>query len=149
MRIGIHMGYSSADQVAAECRDCGVDEIFLSASTVPGFDERGHATAGEFTRVVEELGARDVLVSGVILSPPSQEAVLGTAPEERKALCETIRAAGRAGIDTSLFYPLDPLPPLPRVPRGPAPDGDARGRRTGGPWSPSSGRWWPPRTRSA
>ena len=33
--------------------------------------------------------------------------MLGTAPEERKALCETIRAAGRAGIDASLFYPLD------------------------------------------
>ena len=107
MRIGIHMGYSSADQVAAECRDCGVDEIFLSANSVPGFDERGHATEGEFTRVIEELRERGVLVSGVILSPPSQEAVLGTDLEERRALCETIRAAGRAGIDTSLFYPLD------------------------------------------
>ncbi|MCY3762514.1 MAG: hypothetical protein OXH50_14795, partial [Gemmatimonadetes bacterium] len=107
MRIGIHMGYSSADQVAAECRACGVGEIFLSANSVPGFEERGHATAGEFTRVIEELRERGVLVSGVILSPPSQEAVLGTDLEERRALCETIRAAGRAGIDTSLFYPLD------------------------------------------
>ena len=64
MRIGIHMGYSSADGVAAECRACGVDEIFLGAGTVPGFDERGHATADQFTRVIEELRARDVLVSG-------------------------------------------------------------------------------------
>ena len=85
----------------------------------------------------------------MILTPPSPEAVLGTDLEERRALCETIRAAGGAGIDTSLFYPLDrflhfdeyhegrPLMVMP---------GD---EDWGKPWSPSSGRWSPPRTRLA
>ena len=107
MRVGIHMGYSSADEVVEECRDAGVNEIFLRAGTVPGAEERGYATTDEFKSVQDELQARDVLVSGVMLPPPSQENLLGKAETERAAYCQTIRSAGQSGIDTALFYPLD------------------------------------------
>ena len=107
MRIGTHMGYSSADQVAEECRAAGVRDIFLGATTVPGYEERGHVTLEQLKPVVEELEARDIRTPGVILSPPSQEIVLGTDETGRADFCLTIRAFGEAGIDTALFYPLD------------------------------------------
>lgn len=55
----------------------------------------------------EQLEERDIAISGIILPPPSQETVLGQDPATRANLCRTIRAAGQAGIDTALFYPLD------------------------------------------
>ena len=63
MRIGIHMGYSSADEVVEQCRESGVNEIFLSATSVPGFAERGHLTQEDFKPIGEELAARGILVS--------------------------------------------------------------------------------------
>lgn len=107
MRIGIHMGYSSAAQVAEQCRKSGVNEIFLSAASVPGFAARGHLTIEDFKPIGAQLEERDILVSGIILPVPSQEAVLGRDESERADLCQTIGAAGQAGIDTALFYPLD------------------------------------------
>ena len=107
MRIGIHMGYSSADQVAEQCRESGVNEVFLSAASVPGFSERGHLTTEQFKPIQEQLEERDILVSGMILPVPSREAVLGQGETERANLCQTVRAAGQSGIDTTLFYPLD------------------------------------------
>ena len=109
MRIGTHMGYSSADQVAEECRAAGVKDIFLAATTVPGYEERGHVTLEQLKPVVEELGARDIRTPGVILSPPSPEVVLGTDETGLADFCQTIRAFGQCGIDTALFYPLDRL----------------------------------------
>ena len=109
MRIGIHMGYSSADQVAEQCRASGVNEIFLSAASVPGFEERGHLTPEHFKPIAEQLQERDIRISGMILPVPSREAVLGQHETERADLCQTIRAAGQCGIDTALFYPLDRL----------------------------------------
>ena len=103
MRIGIHIGYSSADEVAEQCRTAGVNEIFLGAASVPGFDERGHLTPEKLKPVGEELEARNIQVSGMILPVPSQGVVLGTEEAERAALCQTIRAAGQSGIDTALF----------------------------------------------
>ena len=107
MRIGIHMGYSSADEVVEQCRESGVNEIFLSATSVPGFAERGHLTQEDFKPIGEELAARGILVSGMILPVPSQEAVLGQGETERANFCQTVRAVGQSGIDTTLFYPLD------------------------------------------
>ncbi len=107
MRIGIHMGYSSADQVAEQCRASGVNEIFLSAASVPGFSERGHLTAEHFKPIGEQLQERGILVSGMILPVPSREAVLGQHETERADFCQTVRATGQSGIDTTLFYPLD------------------------------------------
>mgnify|MGYP001229640188 FL=1 len=109
MRIGIHMSYSSADGVVAQCRAAGVDEIFLGAASVPGFEERGHLTPEQLEPVADGLRARDIQVSGIILPPPSPEVVLGKDEAGRNAFCQTIRAAGQSGIDTALFYPLDRL----------------------------------------
>ena len=66
MRIGIHMSYSSADGVVAQCRAAGVDEIFLGAASVPGFEERGHLTPEQLEPVADGLRARDIQVSGII-----------------------------------------------------------------------------------
>ncbi len=107
MRIGIHMGYSSADQVAEQCRTSGVNEIFLSAASVPGFSACGHLTPEHLKPIGEQLEERNIRVSGMILPVPSRETVLGQHEKERADLCQTVRAAGQSGIDTALFYPLD------------------------------------------
>ena len=107
MRIGIHMDYTTPDEVAEQCRSAGVNEIFLRAQTVPGFDERGHLTTAGFRRVADQLRRQVIQISGVILGVPSREMVLGQDDAGRAALCQTIRAAGQSGVDTALFYPLD------------------------------------------
>ena len=48
MRVGIHAGSSSADEIVASCRDAGVDEIFLGAGSVPGTSDRGYMTPDDF-----------------------------------------------------------------------------------------------------
>ena len=107
MRIGIHMGFSTVDNVVEECRTVGVNEIFLSATSVPGYDEVGYSKSDQLRKITDGLQDRKVLVSGIIIPPPSPENVLGQDDTERKGLLETIRAAGKSGIHTSLFYPLD------------------------------------------
>ena len=109
MRIGIHMGHSDPDQVAGECRDLGVDEIFLGVGAVPGFADRGYLRVEEYQPFAEQLADRDIQVAGMILPVPSKEAVLGQRETERADLCRTIQAAGQSGIDAALFYPLDRL----------------------------------------
>ena len=109
MRIGIHMTYSSAEEVAEQCRNSGVNEIFLSAISVPGFDERGHLAQDDLKPIAEQLAGCGIRVSGMILPVPSKEVVLGAEESERANLCLTIRAAGQSGIATGLFYPLDGL----------------------------------------
>ena len=70
MRVGIHAGSSSADEVAASCRDAGVNEIFLGAGSVPGAADRGYMTSDDFkprgdvfiSRLEELLAERGVSV---------------------------------------------------------------------------------------
>ncbi len=107
MRIGIHMGYTSADGVAEECQTAGVNEIFLRSESVPGFDERGCMTTAGLRKVEDQLRKRVIQISGVMLGAPSQEIVLGKDEAGRAAFCQSIRAAGQSGIDTALFYPMD------------------------------------------
>ena len=51
MRVGIHAGSSSADEIAASCRDAGVNEIFLGTGSVPGASDRGYMTSGRLQAV--------------------------------------------------------------------------------------------------
>ena len=51
MRVGIHAGYSSGEQLAQQCREADVDEVFLSADSVPGFQEGGHLAVDDLTKV--------------------------------------------------------------------------------------------------
>ena len=48
MRVGIHAGSSSADEIAASCCEAGVNEIFLGAGSVPGASDRGYMTSDDF-----------------------------------------------------------------------------------------------------
>ena len=109
MRVGIHAGSSSADEIAASCRDAGVNEIFLGAGSVPGASNRGYMTSDDFKPFRDMLQARNVQVSGMIAPPPSKEAVLGENESELDALCRTLRGIGESGVDVVLFYPLDRL----------------------------------------
>ena len=109
MRVGIHAGYSSGEQLAQQCREADVDEVFLSADSVPGFQEGGHLAVDDLTKVQEELAALGIGIAGIILGRPSAEAVLGKVPDETTRFCETIRAAGSAGVESTLFYPMDSL----------------------------------------
>ena len=109
MRVGIHASSSSADEIAAHCRDAGVNEIFLHANSVPGVDQVGHLTPENFKPFEDMLQERDVRVSGMIAPVPSKEAALGQHEAELASLCQTLRGIGQSGIDTVLFYPLDRL----------------------------------------
>ena len=109
MRVGIHAGSSSADEIAASCRDAGVNEIFLGTGSVPGASDRGFMTSDDFNPFRDLLQERDVQVCGMIAPPPSKEAVLGENESELDALCRTLRGIGESGIDVVLFYPLDRL----------------------------------------
>ena len=65
LRIAIHAG-GNVDQIAERCREAAVDEIFLGATSVPGFAAQGHLTPEDFQPFREMLAERDVLVSGMI-----------------------------------------------------------------------------------
>ncbi len=109
MRVGIHAGSNSVDEIAASCRDAGVNEIFLKTNSVPGTSDRGFMTPDDFKPFRDMLQEREVQVSGMIAPVPSKEAVLGKNESEVDALCRTLRAIGGSGIDVVLFYPLDRL----------------------------------------
>ena len=106
MRIAIHAG-GNVDQIAECCRETAVDEIFLGATSVPGFAAWGHLTPEEFQPFREMLAERDVLVSGMIIPKPSREAVLDQDEQECANICQTLRTTGHSGVDTALLYPLD------------------------------------------
>ena len=107
MRIGLHMGYGRVEEIAEKCGAAGVADIFLGANSVAGFDQDGHLKPDPVVLLGEQLKEQNIAISGTILPPPSQEVVLGQDPAARANLCQTIRAAGQAGIDTALFYPMD------------------------------------------
>ena len=107
MRVGIHAGSRDAGQIADQCRQAGVDEVFLSARAVPGFAERGYVSSDSVRAFGDTLAERGVRVSGMIAPVPSKEAVLGGDEAELADLCKTLKAMGEAGIEATLFYPLD------------------------------------------
>ncbi|NKB69271.1 MAG: hypothetical protein GKR89_19550 [Candidatus Latescibacteria bacterium] len=109
MRIGLHMGYGTAAEITTKCTQAGVGDIFLGAGSVPGFADNGYMHSDPVVALGQELNEEAIAISGIILPPPSQEVILGQDAEGRAHLCQTIRAAGQAGIDTALFYPLDRL----------------------------------------
>ena len=128
MRVGIHAGSSSADQIADQCRQAGVNEVFLRVQSVPKFSERGYATPDNIRVFREELAERGIQMSGMITPVPSKEVVLGDDEVGLANLCKTLRAMGEAGVEATLFYPLDkfiyfdeyhPGKPLEIVPGGP------------------------------
>jgi D-mannonate dehydratase len=107
VRIGIHAGSSNADQIAVQCRQAGVDEVFLGARAIPEFAERGYITSDSVRAFRNTLAEHGVRVSGMIAPVPSKEAVLGDNEAEVANLCKTLRAMGEAGIEATLFYALD------------------------------------------
>ncbi|MBM3243077.1 TIM barrel protein [Candidatus Poribacteria bacterium] len=101
MRIGIHTGSRVVDQIANECRELGVSEVFLSAGAIPEIN------CDKVKKFKDELIAREITLSGMIIPVPSKDAVLGNNEAEVERLCEMLRAIGEAGVGTVLFYPLD------------------------------------------
>lgn len=107
MRVGIHAGSNQPEPIAEQCRQAGVDEVFLAAGALPGFAERGYLKPDDIEAFRDALAELGVKVSGMIAPVPSQEAVLGNNEAELSNLCRTLRAMGEADIETTLFYPLD------------------------------------------
>jgi len=107
VRVGIHAGSRDVDQIAGQCDQAGVNEVFLSVHAVPGFAERGYISSDSVATFRDALAERGIRVSGMIAPVPSKEAVLGDNEAEMASLCKTLRAMGEAGIGTTLFYPLD------------------------------------------
>lgn len=107
MRVGIHAGSSSADQVVEQCRQAGVNEVFSSVRADPKFAERGYLSSDSIKAFRDQLAERGVRLSGMIAPVPSREVVLGDDEPGLVNLCKTLRAMGEAGIKTTLFYPLD------------------------------------------
>jgi D-mannonate dehydratase len=107
VRVGIHAGSSSRDQIADQCHQADVDEVFLSVRAVPEFAGRSYISSDSIESFRDALAERGVRVSGMIAPVPSKEAVLGDNEAEVSDLCKTLKAMGEAGIQTTLFYPLD------------------------------------------
>jgi len=107
LRVGIHAGSSNADQIAEQCRQVGVEDVFLRAQSVPGFTEQGYLSADKVAAFKDALAERGIRMSGMITPVPSKESVLGENEAEVEALCKTFRAMGEAGVEATLFYPLD------------------------------------------
>lgn len=101
MRIGIHTGSRDVNQIANECHEAGVNEVFLGAGAIPEID------SDKLKKVKDDLMERKIILSGIIIPVPSKEAVLGNNEAELDRLCEMLRAIGESGIGTVLFYPLD------------------------------------------
>jgi len=101
MRIGIHTGSRDVDQIANECCEVGVSEVFLGVGAIPEMDH------DKLKKFKDELMKQKIMLSGIIMPVPSREAVLGNNEAEVDRLCETLRAIGEAGVGTILFYPLD------------------------------------------
>ena len=107
MRIGLHVGGQDPGAIAAQCERYGVYEVFMNPGGIGGSGERGYVLGEEIRGLVEDLASRGVTMSGAIVSPPSEDAVMGREEEVVDRICRTIRAIGEAGIDRTLFYPLD------------------------------------------
>ena len=101
MRIGIHTGSRDADQIANECRQAGVSEVFLGTGAIPDLDR------DKLKAFKDELMDRGISLSGMIIPVPTKDAVLGNNETEVDRLCKMLSAIGRAGVGTALFYPLD------------------------------------------
>ena len=107
MRIGIHAGSGDPDQVAEQCRQAGVDEVFSSVSADSGYAKRGYLSSDAMKSFIDAMAERGIRVSGMITPVPSKEMVLGEDEAGLENLCKTLKAMGEAGIETALFYPLD------------------------------------------
>jgi D-mannonate dehydratase len=101
MRIGIHTGSNNVDQIAKECSEAGVNDVFLAAGAIPEMDH------DKLKKFKDDLMERGIALSGIIMPPPSKDAVLGNNEAEVDRLCKMLRAIGEAGVETALFYPLD------------------------------------------
>ena len=77
MRVGIHAGSNQPESIAEQCRQSGVDEVFLGAGALPGFSEQGYLSPDEIEAFRDSLAELGVKMSGMIAPVPSREAVLG------------------------------------------------------------------------
>jgi D-mannonate dehydratase len=101
MRIGIHTGSKDVSQIANECHEADVNEVFLGAGAIPEMNR------DKLKKVKDDLVEQGIMLSGIIMPVSSKDAVLGNNETEVKRLCEMLRVIGEVGIGTILFYPLD------------------------------------------
>ncbi len=107
MKVGIHAGSSDPDKIAEQCRQVGVDEVFLRVGVDPGFAERGYLDADSVKAFRDKLAELGIGASGMVTPVPSREMVLGDDEAGLDNLCKTLKAMGEGGIEATLYYPLD------------------------------------------
>ena len=107
MKIGFGIGDPSEERLRY-AKQLGADGVFVSLQALPGYRERGYATADDLAalrRSVERLGLEILTLR---IDPHRTAAVLAGAPgrdEEIDHIARTIRAAGQVGLPT-VFYNL-------------------------------------------
>jgi mannonate dehydratase len=129
MKIGLGVHHPT-DERLRYARQLGADGIFLGADAAPGYDRRGYATAEELTAIHQRVKEYGLEILTLRLAPRSTFNILSGGPrmdDEIEGVCQTVRAAGAAGIPT-VFFNLTPWRSLdvawPATPGGPRPTPD-------------------------
>ena len=146
MKLGLGLSDLS-DERLRYVKQLGADGGFVHAQAVPGYNQRGSATAEELTgvrRLVESYGLEVLLLR---LDYRRHEGILWGLPHRDREIadiCATIRAAGRAGVPTVIVN-LTAWRSLPlswgQTPGRPAPgEGDLRNGSGPGRYTRAVGR---------
>ena len=109
MKIGISGGDLS-DERLWYAKQLGADGITCSAALAPGYAQRGYPTAEDLIETVRRVQPYELELMSLRLPPQATHDVLYGQPgrdREIENLCQTVRAAGEAGIPT-VFYNLTP-----------------------------------------
>ena len=107
MKIGLGIGDPSEERLQY-AKQLGADGVFISMQALPGYRERGSATAAELAAVKQRVESFGLEVLTLRIDPHRTAQVLSGGPgrdREIDDICATIRAAGEVGIST-VFYNL-------------------------------------------
>jgi len=107
LNVGIHAGGSDISGIIERCRSLRVDQICLSTSSIPRFDERGYVEANSLANALAALSEAGISVPTMLMNRWASPELLEGAPgarEEFNQLCETLAALGEASVRSLLFY---------------------------------------------
>jgi len=108
LKIGIHSGERDVAELIRYCHQIGVNAVCLACSAIEGYDEKGCPDLETLKAFKDELGKAGVSLPAMTISRwPSQEVLLSKPGSEKEleAICLTLEALGKAGVETVLIYP--------------------------------------------
>ncbi len=116
MKLGFGIS-DTAEERLRYCKQLGADGVFFGMQGLPGYRERGRATAEELGALKERVESFGLEVLTLRIDPHRTAEVLsGGAGRDREIddICATVRAAGAVGIPT-VFYNLTAWRSLPNA----------------------------------